>query len=141
MTTIIRSLLEYVDQGITNEELDDLEKFGDHLLNQYGIDIEFTRHFGERMNDSRNRPPIKISEIQSLFKKIEKDHAEKLKKIENEAVIVDVQSKLNLPFVIKIRRGVIDIVMKTIMRKTNFLTPDAKVVYWKIWFTKSFSVK
>lgn len=122
-------ICEVETSTISFSQIKDLEKFGDSLLNKYGIDIEFTRHFGDRLNDTRNKPSIKVSEVQELFKKIERDHAEKIKKITDEAVLVDMQSKLNLPFVIKVRNGKIEVVMKTIMRKSNFLTPDEKIRY------------
>lgn len=122
-------ICEVETSTISFSQIKDLEKFGDSLLNKYGIDIEFTRHFGERLNDTRNKPSIKVSEVQELFKKIERDHAEKIKKITDEAVLVDMQSKLNLPFVIKFSNGKIEVVMKTIMRKNNFLTPDEKIRY------------
>ena len=48
-------------QAYTKQQMKDLEKFGDRLLNKYGVDIEFTKHFRDRMNDTRNRPCIKIA--------------------------------------------------------------------------------
>lgn len=117
---------------ISPKQLEDLEKFGDRLLDKYGIDIEFTRHFGDRMSDARNEPCIKVTEIQALFKKIQKDHGEKIKSIhgEKEAVLVDIQKDLNLPFVIgSTGDGELVVRFKTIMRKKNFGTPDKKVNY------------
>ena len=54
---------------ISQQHLKDLEKFADGLLNKWGIDIEFSKHFADRCSDSRNDPCIKISELQQLFKK------------------------------------------------------------------------
>ena len=50
----------------SSEQIKSLEKFADKLLDKFGVDIEFTKHFGERMGDSRNVPCIKISELQQL---------------------------------------------------------------------------
>jgi hypothetical protein len=113
----------------TYNEVKDLEKFADRLLNKYGVDIEFTRHFGERMSDQRNKPCIKISELQQMFKRIEANKAEKMRKQKDgEYVIVDLQKDLNLPVVIEYKRGTgFEVRVKTIMRKKNFMTTNTKV--------------
>jgi hypothetical protein len=113
----------------TYQEVKDLEKFADRLLNKYGVDIEFTRHFGERMSDQRNKPCIKLSELQQMFKRIEASKAEKIRKQKDgEYVIVDIQKDLNLPVVIEYKRGEgFEVRVKTIMRKKNFLTTNQKV--------------
>jgi hypothetical protein len=83
------------------------------------------------MGDSRNVPCIKISELQQLFKKIEKDKANKIKAAKGgEAVLVDLQKELNLPFVIEIDDNDEFIVrFKTILRKRDFKTPNVKIKY------------
>ena len=53
----------------SQKDVDDIEKFADRILKKYGIDIEFTRHFVDRLNDPRNTPEIKVSELQRFFKK------------------------------------------------------------------------
>lgn len=111
------------------QEIKDLEKFADRLLNKYGVDIEFTRHFGDRMSDTRNKPCIKLSELQQLFKRIEATKAEKIRnQKDGEYVIVDMQKDLNLPVVIEYKRGTgFEVRVKTIMRKKNFMTTNKKV--------------
>lgn len=110
------------------QQLKDLETFADRLLNKYNVDIEFTRHFGERMSDERNKPCIKLSELQQFFKKLEKQKAVKIKQHgEGEAVLVDLQKDLNLPVVIDIIGDTFEVRLKTIMRKKNFHTPDEKI--------------
>lgn len=116
----------------SSEQIKSLEKFADKLLDKFGVDIEFTKHFGERMGDSRNAPCIKISELQQLFKKIEKDKAKKIKGSgdQDEAVLVDIQKDLNLPFVIEIDDNDEFVVrFKTIMRKKDFKTLNKKIEY------------
>lgn len=115
----------------TNQQLNDLEKFADKLLSKWDIDIEFTKHFGDRMGDSRNNPCIKLAELQQLMKKIDKDKGKKIKShAEGEAVLVDLQKDLNLPFVIDIDDdGEFTLTLKTIMRKKDFKTPDEKITY------------
>lgn len=117
---------------ITQKQIKDLERFGDRLLNKFGIDIEFTRHFADRMNDSRNKPAITVSEIQQLFKKIAKEKGANIKKHKgHEVVLKDLQKDLNLPIVIKTSRkgDEIEVVNKTIMRKKNFKTSNPVIKY------------
>jgi len=120
----------FLNEDVTQKQLDDLEKFADRLLQKFDIDVEFTRHFADRMNDERNKPAIKISELQKLFKKIAKEKGTKIKKHgDAEAVIKDMQSDLNLPVVVNYKDGEFEVVNKTIMRKKNFKTPDPEVKY------------
>jgi len=118
-------------EEVTAKQISDLEKFGDRLLAKFDVDIEFSRHFADRMNDSRNNPEIKVAEIQALFKKIARKKAANIKKHANsEVVLKDIQKDLNLPIAIKMDKdGEIDVVHKTIMRKKNFKTPNAVVQY------------
>jgi hypothetical protein len=76
----------------------------------------------------RNKPCIKLSELQQFFKKLEKQKASKIKQHgEGEAVLVDLQKDLNLPVVIDMMGDTLEVRMKTIMRKKNFHTPDEKL--------------
>jgi len=118
-------------ETVTTNQLSDLEKFGDRLLDKFGVDISFSRHFADRMNDDRNKPEIKVSEIQGLFKKIAKKKAVNIKKYPNaEVVLKDIQKDLNLPIAIKVDKdGTLDVVHKTIMRKKNFTTTSPVIKY------------
>lgn len=124
---IIRSVVEEVSP----KQLSDLEKFGDRILAKFSVDITFSRHFADRMNDARNKPEIKIAELQALFKKIAKKKAVDIKKYPNaEVVLKDIQKDLNLPIAIKVDKdGTLEVVHKTIMRKKNFGTPDPVISY------------
>jgi hypothetical protein len=117
-------------ENVTHQQLKDLEKFADRLFKKFDIDIEFSKHFADRMNDSRNSPDIKISELQALFKKIAKNKAKNIIKHKGSQVVLkDMQKDLNLPIVIKVDGEEIDVVHKTIMRKKNFTTPNPVVQY------------
>lgn len=71
--------VELISEDVDQKQLNDLEKFGDRLLKKFNIDIEFTRHFADRMNDTRNSPAIKVTELQRLFKKIAKNKGKGIK--------------------------------------------------------------
>lgn len=131
MLSFTQFLIESECAVYSSEQIKNLEKFADNLLDKFGIDIEFTKHFGDRMGDARNDPCIKIAELQQLFKKIEKDKAKKIKAAGNsESVLVDLQKDLNLPFVIEINgNDEFEVRFKTIMRKKDFKTPNKKIEY------------
>ena len=120
-----------VDETVTQGQINDLEKFADKLLAKYDIDIEFTRHFADRMNDVRNNPDIKVAELQKFFKKIQKAKGNKIKSMDDfQAVLKDVKAQLNIPAVIKHdKNGEIEVTLKTIMRKKNFTTPNKVINY------------
>ena len=117
-------------EEVSQKELNDLEKFADRLLNKFDVDIEFTKHFADRMNDKRNKPAITIAELQRLFKKMAANKGKKIKKHGNsEAILKDMQSDLNLPIVVNWKNGEFEVVNKTIMRKKAFKSPDPEVKY------------
>ena len=116
---------ELYKEEVTAKQLADLEKFGDRLLNKFDIDIEFTKHFADRMNDKRNKPAITVSELQRLFKKIAREKGKNIKKHgDAEVVLKDMQSDLNLPIVVDFKNGEFEVTNKTIMRKKDFKTSD-----------------
>ena len=122
--------VELIDENISPRQINDLEKFGDRLLKKFNIDIEFTRHFADRMNDKRNVPAIKVTEIQRLLKKIAKNKGKEVKKHgDTEVVLKDIQSDLNLPVVVKYTGGKFQVVNKTIMRKKDFKTSTPEIKY------------
>lgn len=117
-------------EEVTPKQLSDLEKFADRILKKFNVDIEFTRHFGDRMNDKRNDPPIKVQELQRVFKKIARNKAKNIRQNpDSEAVIKDLQTDLNLPVVINYDRDKdeFEVINKTIMRKKNFRTTSKTI--------------
>lgn len=128
----MKNFKQYINESVTQTQINDLEKFADRLLDKFGVDVEFTRHFADRMNDDRNNPAITIPELQRFFKKIAKNKAKDIKANANsEAVLKDMQADLNLPVVIKFNRNKdeFEVVNKTIMRKKNFATSNKVITY------------
>ena len=114
----------------TQRDIDDVEKFADRILRKYDIDIEFTRHFIDRLNDPRNNPEIKIAELQRFFKKIQRAKGQIIRNNPDvELVLKDMSSNLNLPVVIKKRGDSFEVVNKTIMRKPDFKTTSKVIRY------------
>jgi len=115
-----------LNEGISKKELNSIESYADSLFNKLGIDIEFTKHFFDRLNDIRNKKPISVAELIGVFKKLYKKHGKPLSKTEDdlEAVVKDFNKNINIPFVIDVDKNGIDMTAKTIMRKQDFQTSN-----------------
>ena len=118
-----------LEEQVTKADLNDVEKFADRIFAKVGIDVEFTRHFLDRVNDARNGKEITVAELTRLFKQTFKKHGKKISKMndESEAVLNDLQTDLNLPFVLQWNGKEMELVSKTIMRKKDFKTNDIKL--------------
>jgi len=115
---------------ITKSELSKLESNLDALFKHLNIDIEFSRHFFERLSDARNKKAITIQELNDLFVKVHNRFGKQIstKNKDYQAVMKDIMSSLNVPFVLNInKKGMIELMSKTIMRKKNFSTPNQEL--------------
>ena len=124
---------EMTENKISQSEINNLERFADRILNKYGVDIEFTRHFVDRLNDARNNPSIKVAELQKFFKKIQKNKARNIIKQndQTDAVLKDMETNLNLPVKIIKKGNEFEVINKTIMRKTNFHVGSSKTIRYE----------
>ena len=113
-----------VNEEITKSQLDSIEAYADRLFAKLGIDIEFTKHFLDRVNDKRNKKPITIPELIGMFKRLHKKHGKPLSKVDDDfdAVVKDFNNNINIPFAINVTPNDIDLVAKTVMRKKDFKT-------------------
>jgi len=114
---------------ITKKQLDSIERFADKLWGKVGLDVEFTRHFLDRLNDSRNKKDITPAEIQRLFKQSYRRYGKKIASLGQgaQAVINDMETDINMPFVLQLdKNGELDLVAKTVMRKKDFKTTNQK---------------
>lgn len=116
------------DKQVTQADIDELEKFADKIFGKVGIDVNFTRHFLDRVNDERNGKPISMSELTRLFKQEQKRWGKKIAQLgpDEEAVMKDLQTDINLPFALRWddKNNELDLIAKTVMRKKNFRTPN-----------------
>jgi hypothetical protein len=117
---------ELISETIHQAQLDQVETFADGLWSRLGIDVSFTRHFMDRLNDPRNGRAVTVSELIRLFKQEYQRHGREIAGLEqgSEAVMRDLATSLNLPFVRQDRQDQRQLVIKTIMRKPEFHTPD-----------------
>jgi len=127
----MKTFEQYINESVTQGELKSVEQFADKLFAEFDIDVEFTKHFADRVNDARNRPGITARELKQFFMKAFQAHAQTISAMpqNRQAVLNDIQKELNLPFVYKWdgRNFEFDLVAKTIMRKKDFKTPDRKL--------------
>lgn len=115
-------------EEISQRDLDGIEKFADRLFAKVNIDVEFTRHFLDRVNDERNKKQITTAELTRLFKQTYNKHGKKIPQLgpDAEAVLKDMQTDINMPFVLKWDKNSqeFELVAKTIMRKKGFATSN-----------------
>ena len=125
----MKKFKEYISEEITKNDLNQIEKYADKLFAAVGIDVEFTRHFLDRVNDERNKKPINTAELIRLFRLTFKKYGKKIAKMnpDAEAVIHDMETDINMPFVMNLKGGMLDLVAKTVMRKKDFKTSNQKL--------------
>ena len=117
-----------MDQPVTQIQLNALEKALDKVFAQVGIDVEFTRHFIDRVNDERNGKQITLGELGQLFKKEFIRFGKPIAQMgpNQEAVLKDLSSDINVPFALVWDREnqELDLIAKTVMRKKDFRTTN-----------------
>ena len=118
---------------ISKSELKVIEKSLDKLFADLGIDIAFSKHFHDRLNDPRNKKQITPQEIIDIYKDVKAKFGTKLSKSsgEVEKLIKSASTSINIPVAIKYDRKTkeVDIVAMTVMRKKGFKssTPSLNV--------------
>ena len=117
---------EYMSEDVTQSELNALERVIDGVFGRIGIDVEFTRHFLDRANDDRNGKPITIQELGKLFAKEYKRWGKPIAQMgpDAQAVMKDLESDINIPFVLNWNGEELELKAKTVMRKKNFKTSN-----------------
>jgi hypothetical protein len=118
-------------EELDSAELAALEDYADYLFSNLGVDIVFSRHFKERINDARNGRPITYDEVTELFRKARASAGREIAELppHASAVLTDLVTKINAPFVMQrdARHREKDLVMKTIMRKSHFMSSDPHI--------------
>jgi hypothetical protein len=122
-------LSEYIEKKKLNEKLtqsnlDSVERYADRELEP--ADIEFSNHFFDRVNDTRNGKEISEPELTGFFKRLTRHKKQFLDFLEkyNQIVVKDDRSNINIPFVKMANK----VIAKTVMRKGNFQTTSPTIV-------------
>ena len=116
-----------LERFVTKSDLSQIEKYADRLFAKVGIDVEFTRHFVDRVNDERNKKQISVAELVRIFNKAYQKYGKAIARLgpDAEAVMKDMRTDINMPFVLKlVNNGMLELVAKTIMRKKDFKTSN-----------------
>ena len=102
--------------------LDRVEKYADDILDP--VDVEFTKHFFDRLTRAEHNKEITDAELIGFFKRLAKRKKQfnEFMKQYDEFVVKDKRTKINIPF----KSRVDQIIAKTIMRKDDFKTSNAK---------------
>ena len=119
------------EKEVKKSDLDQVEKYADRIFASLGIDVEFTRHFLDRANDKRNVKQITPAELTRLFKQSFKKFGKKIAQLgpDAEGVINDMKTDINMPFVLNLKGGELELVAKTVMRKKDFKTSGPKMSF------------
>jgi hypothetical protein len=109
---------------MAQSNLNQIEKYADSQMSPE--DIEFTKHFFDRVNDPRNGKEISDAELTGFFKRLAKHKKEFTDFINKykEIVVTDSRSDINIPFV----KSANKVIAKTIMRKGDFKSSAPKMV-------------
>lgn len=122
--------LNEFDDSLSRADLDNLEVFADKVFGKVGIDVNFTRHFLDRVNDERNIKQITKGELTRLFKQEAKRWAKPIARLgpDAEGTMKDLQTQINLPFVLvwDHNNQELDLIAKTVMRKKDFKTHNTE---------------
>jgi hypothetical protein len=117
-----------INENISSEQMNLVEDYADRLFKELGLDVEFSKHFRDRLNDPRNAKPISAAELIGLFKRAYQRSGKKIAEMppNAEAVLQGMRTDINTPFIIEFDRknGDLDLVLKTIMRKKNFTSTN-----------------
>ena len=110
---------------MSKSTLNKIEKFADKKLSPE--DIEFTKHFFDRVNDPRNGKEISDAELTGFFKRLSKYKKKFIEFLQNyqQIVVTDKRHDINIPFVKQANK----IIAKTVMRKKNFQTSNPKLAF------------
>ena len=118
-----------LNENMSADQIKSVEEYADKLFRELGLDVEFTKHFKERINDPRNNKQITSAELIGMFKRAFQKSGKRMP-ANAQAVIQDMRTDLNSPFVIEYdpRSKELDLTMKTIMRKKGFETSNDKII-------------
>jgi hypothetical protein len=123
-TTIVPNIAPRVDE-ISLTAMNSVKKYAEEKLSP--LDINFTHHFFDRLNDPRNIKPISEEELVRFFEKLseKKDQLIDFLNQYNEVIVKDDLTNINIPLILSANK----IFAKTVMRKKNFLSSNPKIEF------------
>ena len=125
------------DKPMTADQIAELERFADSEFEKYDLDVEFTRHFIERLTDARGgrNAPLTFTDVKKLFSKMANQRGDEIANYAMDGgeggIMKDKETSVNSPFGIKYNRATreYELVMVTVMRHPNFRSnnPNDKI--------------
>lgn len=117
-----------LEEKITDLDMKILKHSANKLFANANVEVKFTHHFKDRVNDERNKPEIRIEELLNFYNKQYIKNSKKIATMDDiEAVLKELNSDINIPvYIEKMPNGTVELRAKTIMRKKNFI-PQGKV--------------
>lgn len=120
-----------IKEYITPKDLKNVEHYADDLFSDVGVDVEFTKHFLDRVNDLRNKEDITTDELKWLYQKAHDRYASTISNLKpgEERVLTDPDTQINIPIAMNWdgKSNDIDMVGKTVMRKKDFKSYTPKL--------------
>ena len=115
-------------EDISMSQLNQVETHLDKIWAKVGIDVEFTRHFHDRVNDARNGKPINTAELLRIYKQIYKRYGKPISQLSKgtEILLKDMSTDINVPVVLRWNGRELEMIAKTVMRKKNFKSRTKK---------------
>ncbi len=131
MDNIRKFIRKTLNEYITSRDLKDVENYADDLFSDVGVDVEFTKHFLDRVNDLRNKQDITPEELKWLYQKAYDRYSNMISKLNpgEERVLTDPDTQINVPVAISWdgKSPDKDMVAKTVMRKKDFKSYTPKL--------------
>ena len=125
MNENLKSFAELKEE-IKRAKLNAIEKGLEKLFADVVVDIEFTKHFLDRLNDKRNIKDITDVELRKMYQSVHKLHGPKFKNLGDgfNALLKDFKSNINIPFVLKFdkKNDEVDLIAKTKIAKKELKT-------------------
>ena len=123
-------------EPLTQADLNLVEAYLDRVFSGLGMDVSFTRHFLDRVNDPRNKKQITKKELAQLFAKEYERYGKTLARLgpDQEALLTDLSSSINTPVALRWNRQkqTLEMVAKTVMRKPGFRPNDPSEKHFKV---------
>lgn len=117
---------EFITEDVSMSDLNLLRHYLHDRFKHLNLNIEFSNHFYNRVNDARNGKPITICELTRLFREELKNHGKDIAQLPNnaQAVLKDLATKINVPIAVDKDADETDVFAKTVMRKKDFGTSN-----------------
>ena len=121
-------LKDLIPENVSQSELNQVEKYLDKVWAKVGVDVEFTRHCMDRVNDVRNIKPISPAQLIRIYIVIYKKYGKPISKLPDGVNILlkDMGTNINVPVVLRWNGRELEMIAKTIMRKKNFKSSTKK---------------